>query len=191
MPIRVGIHQSNFIPNLPFFIKMARCDIFVILSYVDFERSNFQNRYLLNESDTWVTKSVSSKSGRIIDKYYADGTHLLSLNMYWINAIRKTLNITTRIEFDYPTKLTKTERLIDIIKHYDGDTYVTNPSAKDKYLDEDLMHSAGIEIEYCNVPKHLQIHTFEAFQKFGIDGTIKQLQKVKDEKPSSVLQLSK
>lgn len=158
---------------------MARCDIFVVLAHVQFEKNNFQNRYLLNESNKWVTKSVSSGVEKIIDKNYSDGSNLLSVNMHWINAIRKTLDIKTKVEFDYPTELKKTERLIDLVKHYRGTTYVTNPSAKDKYLDENLMRKAGIEIEYCNVPKHLQIHTFEAFNKFGIDGTIKQLGKIK------------
>lgn len=170
---------------------MSKCDVFIILSYCDWEKNNFQNRYLLNESDKWVTKSVKSGNERIIDKHYADGTHLFSINMYWINAIRRTLNIKTKIEFDYPTELKKTDRLIDLVKHYGGDIYVTNPSAKDKYLDEDLMRKAGIEIEYCNVPKHLQIHTFEAFEKFGIDGTIKQIKKGINERPENILQLSK
>lgn len=159
---------------------MSQCDIFVILSYCDFEKNNFQNRYLLNEKEKWITKSIKSGKGRIIDKEYSDGTNLFSLNMYWINAIRKTLNIQTRIEFDYPTELRGTERLIDLVKHYGGDIYVTNPSAKDKYLDEDLMRASGVEIEYCSPPKHLLRHTFEIFEQYGIDGAIKQLKKVKE-----------
>ena len=189
--MKIGIHQPNFIPNFPFFYKMAQVDVFVILTYVQFEKNNFQNRYLLNEKDKWVTKSVKSGNQAIIDKYYTDGNHLLSLNMYWINTIRKTLNIKTIVEFDYPTKLKGTERLVDLVKHYGGDTYVTNPSAKDKYLDENLMSKSGINIEYCNVPKHLQIHTFEAFEKFGIDGTIKQLPTRENERFKDVFQLSK
>lgn len=157
---------------------MASCDIFIILSYVQFEKNNYQNRYLLNEKHKWVTKSVTNGTERIIDKEYLDGTHLFSLNMLWINAIRKTLDIKTRVEFDYPTELTRTARLIDLIKHYGGDTYITNPSAKDKYLDEDLMINSGVAIEYCSPPKHLQIHVFEAFENYGIDGTIKQIRKL-------------
>lgn len=154
---------------------MAMADVFIILAHVDFEKNNYQNRYLLNEKEKWITKSVNQGHEPIIDKTYTDGNNLLEVNMYWINAIRKTLNIKTKIEFDFPTIYTKTERLIHLIKHYHGTTYITNPSAKDKYLDEDLMNKSGIEIEYCNVPKNLQIHTFEAFEKFGIDGTIKHL----------------
>lgn len=172
---RIGIHQANFIPNFGFFYKMAMCDTFIILTHVDFEKNNFQNRYLLNETDKWVTKSVRSGRCKLGQKQYADGTSLFTLNMYWINAIRLTLNISTPIVFDYPTKLTKTERLIDLIKNNGGDTYITNPSAKDKYLDEELMKEEGINIEYCNVPKHLLRHTFEVFADYGIDGAIRQL----------------
>lgn len=174
---KIAIHQPNLIPNYPFFYKMANCDIFVILSYCDFEKNNFQNRYLLNDSGKWVTKSVSKKGKLIVDKEYTDGNYLLPMNMAWINTIKRTLNIKTRIEFDYPTELKGTERLIDLVKHYGGDTYFTNPNAKDKYLDEELMKKEGINIDYCKVPKHLQIHIFEAFEKYGIDGTIKQLKK--------------
>lgn len=173
--MKIGIHQPNLIPAFPFFYKMAMCDKFIILTHVDFEKNNFQNRYLLNETDKWVTKSVKSGKTTIGQKQYADGTSLFSLNMHWINSIRLTLNISTPIVFDYPTKLTKTERLIDLIKYYGGDTYVTNPSAKDKYLDEDLMRASGVDILYCSPPKHLLRHTFEVFADYGIDGAIRQL----------------
>lgn len=177
--LRLSAHQPNFVPAFPFFYKMAMSDIFVILSNVQFEKNNFQNRYLLNKSDTWVTKSVKSGMDNIVDKRYVDGKDVLGLNMDWIHCIKETLGIETKIRFDYPTHLTKTERLIDLVQHYEGDTYLTNESAKDKYLDEELMKTSGIDIEYVNVPKHLQIHVFEAFEEFGIDGCIKQLQKAK------------
>lgn len=156
---------------------MALADNFIILREVDFERSNYQNRYYLNNKDKWVTKSVQNGIMPICNKRYTDGNNLSWINMLWIDAIKETLSIKTPILFDYPTHLTKTERLIDLIKHYGGDTYITCPEAKDKYLDEDLMRAAGIEIEYYVVPKHLRIHVFEAFEEFGIDGTIKQLPK--------------
>lgn len=180
--MRVAIHQPNFIPNFPFFYKMAMADIFIILKDVQFEKNNFQNRYFLNSKEKWVTKSVSSGIDKIVNKQYADGTDLLTTNMYWIQAIKKTLNIKTKIVYDFDFRpISKTERLIELIKHYGGDTYLTNPAAKDKYLDEDLMRNRGIDIDYVNVPKNLQKHTFEIFEEFGIDGAIKQLPK-KDNK---------
>lgn len=175
--MRVAIHQSNFIPWLPFFYKMAMADIFIILCHVDFEKGGFQNRYYLNEKNKWITKPVKHGIEPIIDKEYSDGQNLLTLNMTWINAIRRTLSIDTKIVFDYPTELKSTERLIDLIKNYGGDTYITCPNAKEKYLDEDLIRNNGIGIEYMHCPKHLQIHTFEALDKFGIEGIIKQFPK--------------
>lgn len=171
----ISCHQPNLIPNMSFFYKMAHSELFIILKEVDFCKNNFQNRYLLNKSEKWVTKSVRSAGNSIKEKQYADGSNLLKVNMAWIQAIRMTLGITTKWAFDYPTTLTKTERLIDIIQYYKGTTYLTNESAKDKYLDEDLMRSSGIEIKYLDMPKHLNMHIFEAFEQFGIDGVIKQL----------------
>jgi hypothetical protein len=179
--IKVAIHQPNFIPNYPFFCKMAQSDIFVFLQEVDFEKNGFQNRYFLNTKDKWVTKPVWAGHEKIFSKQYTDGSYLTYINGLWINAIKETLGIKTEIVFDYPTDLTKTERLIDLVKHFGGDTYVTNPSAKDKYLDEELMRSAGIEIEYCRVLPHLQKHIFEVFEEYGIEGAIKNLPKRSNE----------
>lgn len=157
---------------------MASVDIFIILAHVDFEKNNYQNRYLLNGQDKWVTKSVNHNSGpKIVNKEYADGTPLYDLNMQWIYAIRDTLNIKTEIVFDFDCEETKTERLVKLIRHYGGKTYITCPEAKDKYLDEGLIRANNIEIEYYNTPKHLRKHTFEIFEEYGIDGTIRQLPK--------------
>ena len=148
-------------------------DKFIILKYVQFRKGGFENRYTLSNGNI-VTKPIKHGLENIKDKKYADGTDLFDINMNWIDAIRKTLNIDTRIVFEHNTGLLGTQRLIDLIKAHNGSVYVTNPSAKDKYLDEDLMRSQGIEIEYCKIPRHLQIHTFEAFEKWGIEGTKKQ-----------------
>lgn len=184
--MKISIHQANFCPWFPFFYKMAMSDVFIILKEVQFEKNNYQNRYFLNTKDKWVTKSVKSGNCSIGEKKYTDGKNLFWLNMNWIHCIKETLNIDTRIEFDYPTELTKTERLIDLIKYYGGTTYITCPEAKDKYLDEDLMRANGIEIEYYHVPKNLKKHVFELFEELGIDGTIKQLPVRKNEIITSV-----
>ncbi len=173
--MKIACHQPNFIPYFPFFYKMALADKFIILKEVQFEKNNYQNRYFLNEKEKWVTKSVINKTELISEKYYTDDNRLLDLNMQWIRCIKDTLNIQTEIVYDIPLKTTKTQRLIDLIKFYDGDTYITCPEAKNKYLDEKLMIDSGIDIEYYSVPKNQRIHIFEMFEKYGIDGTIKQL----------------
>ena len=173
--MKIAIHQPAFIPWFPFFYKMAMADKFIILGHVQFEKNNYQNRYKTNNK--WVTKSINSGTDLISNKMYCDGNNVLDLNARWIQIIKDTLSIKTFTVFDYETSLTRTERLINLIHYYCGDVYITNPDAKEKYLNEDLMRKAGIEIEYCRVPEHLKIHTFEAFEKYGIDGTIKQLPK--------------
>lgn len=179
--VKIAIHQPNFIPWFPFFYKMAMADKFIILSTVQFEKNGYQNRYKLSNGK-WITKSVRSSRDLICHKRYADDTHLESINMSWIKAIKNTLNIKTELLFDFDTDSSKTENLIKLIQFYEGNVYITNPDAKDKYLDENLMRNAGIEIEYCKVPKNLQKHTFEIFESYGIDGAIKNLPKVNNEK---------
>lgn len=177
--MRVAIHQPNLIPWLPFFYKMAMVDKFIILENVQFEKGGFQNRYKTS-AGSWVTKSVCHGLEPLSSKQYSDMTPLVKLNMQWINVIKNTLDIHTEIVFDSPLKFEcATEKLIFETHAIGGNIYITNPDAKLKYLKEDKMRSAGIEIEYCKVPKHLQIHVFEAFEKWGIDGTIKQLESAK------------
>lgn len=199
--MRIGIHQANFIPWFPFFYKMSMCDVFVLMRNVQFEKNGFQNRF--HYKGKWITKPVSGGVALIKDKTYADMTDLSNLNRSWIEVIADTLGIDTDITWDdlYAEgrmDCTPTWKLIDILKStasyykHDGQIiYVTNPEAKDKYLDEDLMRSKGIDIEYCKVPKNLQKHTFEIMEEFGIEGAIKQLPKRKqDAVATPVLQLS-
>lgn len=182
---KIAIHQPNFCPWLAYFYKMAMVDVFVLLKYVQFEKNGFQNRYMSN--GVWVTKPVRHGMDLIVNKKYADGSNLFDVNYKWIDCIKTTLDIDTRIGTDFVTDAVGTQRLIEIIKANGGDIYVTNEDAKNKYLDEDLMRSQGIEIEYCKVPKHLQVHTFEAFQTWGIEGTKNQLPKRTHEVATAVL----
>lgn len=194
MVVKIGIHQANFVPWLPYFHKMAKCDIFVLLNHVQFEKNGFQNRF--QYKGKWITKPVESGVDKIHDKNYVGLEYpqqlhetsgsLIKLNTKWIRAIKDTLNIKARLVNDdlfHETRpKDKTEKLIDIIKTITHKTdyqpvYVTNETAKDKYLDEDLMRSRGIEIEYCKTPKDMQVSFFEALEKWGIEGTIKQLER--------------
>lgn len=180
--MKIAIHQPNLIPWLPFFYKMAMVDKFIIFTTAQFEKGGFQNRYKLSNGK-WVTKSISHGLSPLSEKIYADLKPLVELNMKWINVIRLTLGIETEIHFDTDQKFVNpTEKLIHEIRQLQGDVYVTNPDAKNKYLDEAFMRRCGIDIEYCKVPKHLQIHVFEAFEKWGIDGTAKQLEGLKCQK---------
>lgn len=173
MKIRVACHQPNFCAWYPFFYKMAMVDVFIILTSVQFEKNGFQNRYRAGNGN-WVTMPVSHGICAIKDKTYADGQNLAKLNMDWIRVIRDTLGIKTILVEDKSYGNKSTQHLIDNIKNY-GNVYVTNPDAKNKYLDEDLMRANGIDVEYCHVPKHLNKHTFDMFSEYGIIGSRNQL----------------
>lgn len=193
MSYRIALHQPNFIPWFPFFYKMAMVDKFVILNHVQFEKNGYQNRF--KYKDKWITKPINQGIENICDKDYIDLKYSIYphgsspkgsvavLNMKWIDAIKDTFNIKCELTDDwlfYETRpADKTKKLIDIIK---GQTrgildviYVTSESAKEKYLDENLMREAEINIEYCETPKHLQRSTFEIIEEYGIEGAIKQL----------------
>ena len=150
-------------------------DKFVLLTSAQYEKGGYQNRF--RHKDKWITKPVKSGISNIYEKQYADGQSLETLNIKWISVIRDTLGIRTPLIKDNCRNESGTDKIISIVKAERGTTYITNPSAKDKYLDEDKICRSGINIEYCKVPKHLHKSTFEILEEYGIEGAIKQLWK--------------
>jgi len=172
----IAIHQPNFIPWFPFFEKMYRADIFVILTQCQFEKNGFQNR--ANVFNKWWTKPVQSGLEPINTKHYADGLPLLKVNLTWIYAIALTLGINIKkIVFDDKIESKGTQRLIDICKFYNCNEYLSNPAAAHKYLNLKMMEEANIKIVpfYPTVKKHI----FEMFDEYGIEGTRKLMEKGK------------
>ena len=170
--MRIAIHQSNFMPWYPFFQKMAQCDVFVILVHCQYEKNGWQNRCMVNGK--WWTKPITKGTAPIVNKRYVDNQRLIDVNIPFIYGMARVLGIDTKkIVLDYPTELTGTERLIDIIKHFNGDEYLTNLEAFGKYLDKEKVEKAGIKI----VPFKTQYkkHVFEMFDLYGVDRTIRRL----------------
>jgi hypothetical protein len=154
----VSIHQSNFVPWYPFFQKIDQSDIFVIMGHCQFEKNNFQNRFNLN--DKWHTMSVNKGLEPIVNKRYLNpekdwnrikvnlkqyspvldelddciSDNLFETNVSIIKKLCVMLDIQTEIVTDYPTDLKRTERLVDICKHYGATKYLSGPSGKN-YLD--------------------------------------------------------
>lgn len=164
--MRIAIHQPNFIPWFPFFEKMAECDVMVMLTQCQFEKNGLQNRQKV--FGKWWTKSVYNGTEEIANKSYADGQDLVTVNMYWIEAIAMTLGIDTeKIFYDAETDKFGTERIIEICEEWKADEYLCNPGAIGKYLDADMMNEAGIKIvPFYSVHKK---HVFEIFNEMGIE----------------------
>jgi len=166
--VLLASHQSDFIPWLPFFQKMAQAELFVILTEVQFKKNGYMNRTMVNGK--WWTNPIEHGLIPIADKHYTTGQSLLDVNMQWILAMAGLLNINIRkIKFDFPTEKKGTERIIEICKHYGANEYLTNPEAVEKYLDEKMMNDNGIKI-IPFVSKHKK-HVFEYFDEIGIEAT--------------------
>ena len=60
----VGIHQPQYIPWLPYFLKIERSDVFILLDSVDFQKNGLQNRNQIKtgSGSHWLTIPVSQKS---------------------------------------------------------------------------------------------------------------------------------
>jgi len=159
---------------------MSQCDIFVLLTQVQFEKNGYQNRYFLQKKQKWVTKPVCGGLESIHQKQYTDGKYLADLNTNFILWIKDVLDIQAQILPDVVSNNRGTQRLIDNLNFYGATTYITNPSAKDKYLDEQAIRSAGIDIEYSDT-QNANLNILEMFEEFGIEGTKRQLWKPKKE----------
>jgi hypothetical protein len=90
--------------------------------------------------------------------------YLLEVNLKFIEAIVKILGIKTKIvcssDLNYDRKLTKTERLIAILKELSATSYLSGPSAK-SYIDEILFKKENIELEwmdYSGYPEYPQLY---------------------------------
>lgn len=176
--MKVGIHQPNFFPHFGFFYKMSMCDKFVILSEVQFEKNGYQNRYFLQGKQKWVTMPVNHGLEPIYKKFYTNNIHLETLNISIIRNFKDILSIDCEIVEDVVSNSKGTDRLIHNLNHHGATDYVTNPGAKDKYLDEEAIRQAGINIVYSTHPNE-KLNILEMFELYGIEGTRNQLWKEK------------
>ena len=90
-------------------------------------------------------------------------TNLSEINLIFIKGICSFLNIKTKISLstDYNLGEGKTERLINLCKQTNSDSYISGPSAKD-YLDENLFIQNNIELQwmdYSGYTEYQQLHT--------------------------------
>lgn len=154
----LSIHQPNFFPWYPFFEKISKSNVFVILQNCQFEKNSYTNRFHYN--GIWNTMSISKKVENINEKKYINHSYdwnkikkrlthknldiskydkyinykLTDTNINIIKNICRKLNIKTKIEIDYATKLTGTDRILDICRHYKADVYLTSKKLRSNYL---------------------------------------------------------
>jgi hypothetical protein len=84
-------------------------------------------------------------------------TRLTDVNAIFLHGIAGLLGLKTRIVSDtvYPSRGSKTERLLEIARAARADRYLSGPSAR-AYLDESLFASAGIAVEWMGYEGYLE-----------------------------------
>lgn len=70
----VSIHQPQYLPWLPYFLKVAESDVFILLDSVDFQKNGLQNRNQIKTSQgsQWLTLPVRQKLGQKINEVELD-----------------------------------------------------------------------------------------------------------------------
>jgi len=60
----VAAHQPHFLPWLGYLDRMVRCDLFILVDHVQFERRGYQNRTMIrmNDHGRWMTVPVVQRS---------------------------------------------------------------------------------------------------------------------------------
>ncbi len=98
----------------------------------------------------------------ILEKAYeARPEYLADLTIGLTEALCRELGSKTKFARSSELRIggAPTERLVNIVKHFGCDHYISGPSAKD-YVEEDLFAKAGIELEYqaYGYPEYPQLH---------------------------------
>ena len=188
--ITCAIHQPNLVPWYPYFQKMMRCDVFVIMSNCQFECAGWQNRFKVR--DALFTMPVHDSHARhlIEDMRYMNHAYqwdkivkgvsrlgkayrhridmltpcvaesLADTNANIICEMARWLGIPCEVRGDWPTDALSTDRLVDICLEVNADVYLSGPSGK-TYIDETKFSDYGIAVQYQTADEQKRVHTLE------------------------------
>ena len=118
----IAIHQSQFIPWLPYFYKLFSCEDFVILDDVQFQKNGVQNRNMIKtpQGAKWVTIPVSKSSKNSINEVFVS-------DKLWYKKFIKTI-----IELNYK----KSKNFKDVYRIFENFDFnsISNLSEINKYF---------------------------------------------------------
>lgn len=166
------VHQPNFFPWFPFFEKMSKSDLFIILSHAQFNRRQFQNRFQIEKSIYTLPVKSGVRADLIKFKSYIEpasnwlrikqklnskqlnefdpliGESLLETNSEIIKLIASKLDIQTEIKYDWEMPgYNASEKIVNLCRRFGATTYLSGPSGRN-YLNTDLFNESTIKIEY-------------------------------------------
>jgi hypothetical protein len=124
-------------------------------------KNGFENiaskRYSNHVGDYQKIKNRLPKYLEILDRMQIS-PNLAVTNINIITQLKNMLGIKTKLSMDYPTDLKSDDRLIDLCKYYECDTYLAGPSGK-KYMDFNKWYKAGIKVKFFEATN--KRHTLE------------------------------
>jgi hypothetical protein len=101
--------------------------------------------------------------------YSQPATTICDLSINSIIAVCKYFKIAKPDEFLYSSKLgligKSSERVLDLVKHLNGNTYITGHGAKN-YLDHFLFEDSNINVEYMNYQKNTYPQLYGEFTPY-------------------------
>lgn len=74
--MKTAIHQPQYLPWLPYLLKAAQSDVFILLDSVAFQKNGLQNRNRIKTAQgaSWLTVPVKQKLGQLITDVEIDNT---------------------------------------------------------------------------------------------------------------------
>lgn len=87
----IAIHQSQFLPWLPYYYKILKSDNFVVLDDVQFQKNGVQNRNMIKTSEGahWITVPVKAELADPINKVEVADTNIYAKLLKTIEAYYK------------------------------------------------------------------------------------------------------
>ncbi len=72
----VAIHRLHYLPWLRYMEKIARCDVFVVLDNIKFNKNGWQNRNRIKtaQGEMLLTVPVAAKAGQRLDEVLIQNT---------------------------------------------------------------------------------------------------------------------
>ncbi len=113
-------------------------------------KSNWKNNHLKSIINNYSKTSFFQEYRDFFEKVYSkEWNNLSELNIYLIQEIAKKLNLNTKFVrvSDMGISSDSTQRLIDICKKLNADTYISGPGGN-KYMDVNLFKENSIKLVY-------------------------------------------
>ena len=135
------------------------------ISDVRIDNNHWQKKHYKSITESYSKAPFYKQVKPMLERIYLESeyTFLSEVNLYCLRKINAYLELSTKITLssDFAkTTSDRNQRLVELVKHVKGDTYLTGPSALG-YLDIEMFEANGISvkcIDYSGYSKYPQLH---------------------------------